>query len=696
MQLTVGQRWGLFKQGLAGLVGGQADTEGLLGLLLPRGGVPPRRRGEDFLAAYSTMPWLRAVVHKVAFGFAAAEWSLYVQRGETREEYTPAHPLRTALIRGVPGVLSGHAVKLLTSIYFDLRGEAFWLKERNGVGAPTEFWPLPPTWVASLPTSDRPYYQLSLPGGRQEQVPASEMVWFKEPDPVNPYTRGVGTAESLADELATDEHAAKFINRFFYNGARPDLIITGSKLSEPTITRLEERWNEKLQGLYKAFRAHFMNADVKITELGQNLQHLQFTELRRFERDTIVQVYGVPPELLGIIENSNRATIEAADYLFAQWVLRPRLAMYDAVLQTQVAPEYDENLVFAHDNPVPENREQIVREVLDINAGQVMTVNERRAKLGLDETKGGDVFLVPLQVVPTEDIGSTTVPGETEVDEDQIDEEAVRALVEDVVARFVQIEPIERKGAHDAVPDLAEIVKTLARRMNPVYRHGVNEAGKKALREVGVDPDAFSLEDPRVRRFLRKEAAKKIKDVSKTTRDKLAKTLAEGVADGESIPQLAERVSAVFAEAKGSRARTIARTETIRASNFGAVEGYQQSGVVERKEWIATRDDKTRDEHSAADGQTVALDEPFDVGGEDLMYPGDPTASAATTINCRCAVAPIVEGGKSALDSEEKRSRYWRAKDADVQAVERKFRSEVVKGMQEIQNDVMDRLTGKA
>jgi hypothetical protein len=36
------------------------------------------------------------------------------------------------------------------------------------------------------------------------------------------------------------------------------------------------------------------------------------------------------------------------------------------------------------------------------------------------------------------------------------------------------------------------------------------------------------------------------------------------------------------------------------------------------------------------------MDEPFEVDGELLDYPGDPTGSAANVINCRCAVGYIV------------------------------------------------------
>jgi hypothetical protein len=40
----------------------------------------------------------------------------------------------------------------------------------------------------------------------------------------------------------------------------------------------------------------------------------------------------------------------------------------------------------------------------------------------------------------------------------------------------------------------------------------------------------------------------------------------------------------------------------------------------------------------------IALDATFDVGGERLQYPGDPSGSPGNTIQCRCATTYVVEG----------------------------------------------------
>lgn len=125
--------------------------------------------------------------------------------------------------------------------------------------------------------------------------------------------------------------------------------------------------------------------------------------------------------------------------------------------------------------------------------------------------------------------------------------------------------------------------------------------------------------------FLRIRAGELIKDINKTTREKLMETLAEGFTLGEGIDKLRKRVSGVFNEATTSRADMIARTEVLRASNVATVEAYRQSGVVEAKEWLAERDDRTCLFCQSLDGKVMSLnrnyfnaDDTFNIDGQSM------------------------------------------------------------------------------
>ena len=120
--------------------------------------------------------------------------------------------------------------------------------------------------------------------------------------------------------------------------------------------------------------------------------------------------------------------------------------------------------------------------------------------------------------------------------------------------------------------------------------------------------------------------------------------IAEGVNAGESVEQIAHRVDRALdwsgTENWPARARTIAQTEVNRAMNAGVQgaggEVARVTGKPVVKTWIAHHDERTRVAHHGADGTKVPWHQPFMVGGEPLMFPGDPSGSPSNVINCRC------------------------------------------------------------
>ena len=63
-----------------------------------------------------------------------------------------------------------------------------------------------------------------------------------------------------------------------------------------------------------------------------------------------------------------------------------------------------------------------------------------------------------------------------------------------------------------------------------------------------------------------------------------------------------------------------------------------RSLMTPKKTWVSMHDNRVRDTHIQADGQTVPVDEPFTLGGGLLMYPTDQSlgVSFSEVVNCRC------------------------------------------------------------
>ena len=100
------------------------------------------------------------------------------------------------------------------------------------------------------------------------------------------------------------------------------------------------------------------------------------------------------------------------------------------------------------------------------------------------------------------------------------------------------------------------------------------------------------------------------------------------------------------------RAETIGRSEALSAVHTAVHEAYQQAveaGHLQEeqleREWHVGSADRLRASHSAMRGQKRGLNEPFLSGnGNMLMHPGDQSAPADDTVNCRCAVSHRIGG----------------------------------------------------
>jgi len=169
----------------------------------------------------------------------------------------------------------------------------------------------------------------------------------------------VGIAETIADEIDLDEYATKHLKNWFFNRAMPDvfLYVEGLK-SEAEAQRYEEKLRQRHGGRGKANQVHVTNGKVDVKQLGHTFREQMLPELRAQSRDSVLQIFSIPPEVMGIVENSNRATIDSAFYLFARGVLQPRLAFLADGLTRWVRDEYrDPALCLGFTSPVPDDAE---------------------------------------------------------------------------------------------------------------------------------------------------------------------------------------------------------------------------------------------------------------------------------------------------------------------------------------------------
>ena len=136
------------------------------------------------------------------------------------------------------------------------------------------------------------------------------------------------------------------------------------------------------------------------------------------------------------------------------------------------------------------------------------------------------------------------------------------------------------------------------------------------------------------------------KDVAWNTK-KINSSVLQGILQGESMDKIAKRLLPIMDSNRTSAIRN-ARTLVTGAENRGRIDSYHEladQGIILKKVWIATGDDRTRDAHLVMDGQEVDIDENFvDGDGNELEYPADPSGEPATVYNCRCSMRTHIVG----------------------------------------------------
>ena len=187
----------------------------------------------------------------------------------------------------------------------------------------------------------------------------------------------------------------------------------------------------------------------------------------------------------------------------------------------------------------------------------------------------------------------------------------------------------------------------MERVLHPHYRQVIPFFGRRTFAMLQKQDERFFRQ--LAEQYIFTQGANAIVRASATTRGLVRALIANGIAAGDGIEVIARRIQRTLASGSVPRlrARVIARTETHGSATFASNETAKSLNIPElRKRWVAiTAGGRTRPSHLAVNGTTIGMDERFSVShprGVDLMdRPGDPSASAANIIQCRCALVYV-------------------------------------------------------
>ena len=179
------------------------------------------------------------------------------------------------------------------------------------------------------------------------------------------------------------------------------------------------------------------------------------------------------------------------------------------------------------------------------------------------------------------------------------------------------------------------------------YEQLEKQAGKKA-EPTDKQTILNSIFQNELTRIVNTTAAEKIESITATSKDAIRKAIRNvlDIADTEGwgIPEITSKIyKSVGDSLRGNgyaRARAIAQTEMISASNQASTEAAEKTGLNYRKFWSTSGLPGIRASHIQAEEFSNSVDglRPDQTFPNGLLYPGDPSGPAEEVINCRCTI----------------------------------------------------------
>jgi HK97 family phage portal protein len=560
--------------------------------------------------------------------------------------------------------------------FMKLMGEAFWyMPLGKNSKKPTELYLLRPDCVEVI-VDDKDSkglvsgYTYNTGKGALTKFDKKEVVHFKTPNPHNPY-RGLGAVEAGQVYIQTEQHSAEFTRNSVYNSGRPSGILNlKGVINEETFKQLKKEFKQEYTGTKNVGKTMLLKGmdGIDYQKMGMELGEVALKDLKEMNRDDIMLMFRMNKTILGISNDVNLNNAREARIVFAQNIIMPELDRFIDTLNSQVIPLWGDKFVLEYEDPTLQSDKEKLDEWTQ-GYGKWLTRNDIRLERGLKPVKGGDVFFEPITSVPV-----TTPPDETKtlkkVKKKGIENASDRAQLFykilfnnqivwerkykeelDQELEFQKKEILEnhqKTGFIDWLFNVEASKQRIVGRFVPLGISLMKEAAKFAF-DLANDPDTELQIGTAIKEYIHNRVELFAVSMNDDSIRAIEQTISQGVADGEGLGKLRDRISEVFAEATRVRAERIARTETLAASNAGAEAAYKQSPLVTAKEWSAEGD--ACEFCLSLDGKIVGLDTDFATLGQNIQgQDGNQLPVTYEDIgfppahpNCRCAILPVAE-----------------------------------------------------
>ncbi len=378
-----------------------------------------------------------AIVHRCVqlISNSASAVKIDVFSGDTKLDN---HELISLLQRPNP---SQSGIEFFTSLYSYLMisGNSYILRDTDALRPPRELYLLRPDrmQVKSGSTVIPSSYEYVIDGVTVNTYPVdqtnaiSQIKHIKLWNPIDDY---YGLSPIMASAYNIDQHNLAGLHNvaLLKNGATPSGYLkfqptdeTGlsTQLTDDQRARLLEDLEFRFQGTHNSGRPMLLEGNFEYKQLGLSPKDMDFLELLNLSAREIALCFGVPAQMIGIPEANTYSNMETAKLGLYEETIIPLLKRVESDLNEYLAPLYSGDIRIQYDlDSIPamaEKRRQIYENVTQGVQAGIITRNEARERLGLEEVSGGDDLYIPSNLFPIGETMDSNDDNEKPVDPDE-------------------------------------------------------------------------------------------------------------------------------------------------------------------------------------------------------------------------------------------------------------------------------------
>jgi phage portal protein BeeE len=245
-------------------------------------------------------------------------------------------------------------------------GDSFVWKARNGLGVPSELWPLPSQWCHVVPSRQKfvDHYKVEGVWGEPVYLEPGEVIHISDPNldwsgTGRFYGRPtMGAAGAMID--IEEAMLARMLN-WFKNYAPPGMVFSGAEgIGAEQIFQLYQILAQQ-HSLNEHSGRPFVVPEGFTLETGAmtSPKDIDYGKELMNAMDYILAVFGVPKAVCGLVKDTNRANMQASLMSFCENTINPLLEHMSQHHTQNLARDFDENLIIQFPLVTVDDSEQV-------------------------------------------------------------------------------------------------------------------------------------------------------------------------------------------------------------------------------------------------------------------------------------------------------------------------------------------------